>query len=481
MNAFVVLAAGLAAAGILPALAIARLSPVVVFLAPLTGAGIAALAAVIEFGVGGTLLADYVGVAVAVNLVAVAWWLMAGRRVRLSFSPRWWWSIAALAVVFGCLAIPVNDLRVPAIGADPYNIWLTHALLAYGGHHAYFTGLQGVGYRFSNPDYPPLVPGVEALAFDFHGLADLHLGVDLTFLLTACALGVVAAGIATAGAAAAKSSGRPSAPIAAIVVAGAICLVGFSVSGIDAADGYTDLLWASAAVAAVIWGLVLPRSGQSLGVAWIGALVASLTKNEGLTTAVVILVLIALRYRPLTLGRPQLRPWAERIAFAVVPALPGLAWAGIMYELGVTDNFFTSGSGQSKATRAAVAVDGIASHLHAVGPVALAVLVVGCLLLRGDRERAGFGNPAWLWLAGLGSLAILFVTYVVGKIEIHAWLASSAMRTTTFAQLLLWCDIAIWLVMAADGVTEPRKRPSEMSSHTDISTAPQETPAQPAI
>jgi hypothetical protein len=233
-------------------------------------------------------------------------------------------------------------------------------------------------------------------------------------------------------------------------------------------------------VAAVIWGLALPRSGQSLGVAWICALVASLTKNEGLTTAVVILVLIALRYRPLTLRGPQLRPWAERIAFVVGPALPGLAWAGTMHELGVTDNFFTSGSGESKATRAAVAVDGIASHLHAVGPVALAVLVVGCLLLRGDRERAGFGNPAWLWLAGLGSLAILLITYVVGKIEIHAWLGSSAMRTTTFAQLLLWCDVAIWLVMAADGVTEPRKLPSEIGSRTDISPAPQQTPAAPA-
>jgi hypothetical protein len=480
MNAFVVLAAGLAATGVLPALAVARRSAAVIFLAPLAGAGLAAVAAVIEFGVGGTLLADYIRVAIAVNVAVVAWWLTAGRKVRPAISPRWWWSIATLAVVFGCLALPVNDLRVPAIGADPYNIWLTHALLAYGGHHAYFTGLQGVGYRFSNPDYPPLVPAVEALAFKFQGLADLHLGVDITFLLTACALGVVGVGIATAGAAAAMSSGRPTAPIAGIIAGGAICLVGFAVSGIDAADGYTDLLWAAAAVAAVIWGLVLPRSAQTLGVAWICALVASLTKNEGLTTAVVILVLIALRYRPLRLRGPQLRPWAERIAFALVPALPGLAWAGTMHKLGVTDNFFTSGSAQSKATRATAAVDGIASHLHAVGPVALAVLLAGCLLLRGDRERAGFGNPAWLWLAGLGSLSILFVTYVVGKIEIHAWLGSSAMRTTTFAQVLLYADIAIWVVMAADAITEPRKRPIEIDSRTGISPAPQQTPAPPA-
>jgi hypothetical protein len=476
VNAFVVLAAGLAAAGLLPALAVARRSVAVVFLAPLTGALLAAVAAEIEFGVGGTLLADYVGVAIAVNVAVVAWWLTAGRKVRPSAGPRWWWSVATVAVVLGGLAFPVTDLRVPAIGADPGNIWLTHALLAYGGHHAYFTGLQGVGYRFSNPDYPPLVPAVEALAFRLRGLADLHLGVDLTLLATACALGVVAAGIAAAGAAAASRSGRQSARVAAIIAAGAICLVGFAVSGIDAADGYTDLLWAAAAVAAVVWGLVLPRGPQALGVAWICAAVASLTKNEGLTTAVVIIVLIALRYRPVALRRPRLRPWAELIAFAVLPAVPGLAWAGTMHELGVTDNFFTSGSGETLGTRATATVTGIAAHLHAVGPVAVAVLLAGCLFLRGDRQRDRFGNPAWLWVAGLGSLTILFVTYLVGKIEIHAWLASSAMRTTTFAQVLLYADIAIWLVIAADAVTEPRKRPSEIDSHTDRSPAPERTP-----
>jgi hypothetical protein len=461
VNAFVVLVAGLSAAGVLPALAVARRSPVVIFLAPLTGAGLAGVAAVIEFGVAGTLPADYLGVAIVANLAMVAWWLTAGRSVQPSVGPRWWWSIATLAVVLGCLAIPLNDLRVPAIGGDPNDIWLTHALLAYGGHHTYFTGLQSIGYRFSNPDYPPLVPAVEALAFKFYGTANLHLGVDMVFLLTCCALGVVAVGVATAGVAAARSSGRLAAPIAGIAAAGAICLAGFAVMGIDAADGYTDLLWAAAAVAAVIWGLVLPRSGQALGVAWICAVVASLTKNEALSCALVILVLITFRYRPLTLrgpqlGLPQLRAWAERAAFVVGPALPGLAWAGTMKLLGVNDNFFTSGSGESSLKRAEVAVTGIGAHL-AIAPVTLAVLLAGCLLLRGDRKRARFGNPAWLWTAGLGYLAILFATYVLGKLEIHAWLASSASRTTTFVQVLLYSELAIWLVLATDGVAEPRK------------------------
>jgi hypothetical protein len=454
MNGFVVLLAGLAVPGLLPALAVAGRSPVVVFLAPLTGALLAAVAALIEFAVAGSLAADYAVVAVIANLAVIAWWLTARRSARAPARQVWrwgWgWSVATVVVVLAAVAFPLNDLRVPAIGGDPNTIWLTHALLAYGGHHTYLAGLRSPAYQFSNPDYPPLVPGVEALGFSFFGLSDLHLGVDLTLLLTACALGAAGAGIAAAG-----STGRRPARVTGIAAAGAICLVGFAVSGVDAADGYTDLLWAAAAVAAVLWGLVLPQGARQLGVAWICAAVASLTKNEGLTTALVILVLIALRYRPLTMRGQAVRRWAERAAFVVVPALPGVAWAGLIYLLGVRDNFFASSSGQSRWLRAGVSVQGISAHLRVVGPVAICVLLVGCLILRRDRRRSRLGNPAWLWLVLFGSLTILLITYVIGAIEIHLWMANSTSRTTTFAQVLLYAEIAVWLVIAADGLLAP--------------------------
>ena len=446
MNALLVLVVVLGAAGILPALAVARRSPVVIFLAPLIGAGLAAVAALIEFGVGGSLPADYAVVTAIANLAVIAWWLTTGRSVQVPVGPRWGWSLATVVVVLGCLVVPLNVLRVPAIGADPNTIWLTHALLAYGGHHEYLTGLQNAAYQFSNPDYPPLVPAVGALAFTFSGVGDLHLAVDLTVLLTACALGVVGTGIAAAG-----SGGRQPARIAGVAAAGAICVVGFAVSGVDAADGYTDLLWAAAAVGAVIWGLVLPPGTRALTVAWICAAVASLTKNEGLTTALVVLALIAWRYRPLAPPGPTARRWAERAAFVLLPALPGLTWAGLIRLLGVHDNFFSSASGEPPLTRAQATVAGLAGHLG-IAPVALGVLLAGCWFLRPDRERVRLGNPAWLWIACLGSLAILFASYMVGRIEIHAWLLSSASRTTTFAQVLLYSDLAIWLVIAADGV-----------------------------
>lgn len=452
MNSLIVLVIGLGAAGLLPAVAAAGLSPVVVFLAPLTGAVMAAVAAVTELGVGGSLAVNYAAVAVIVNLAVIARWLVAGRSLRLPADQSWLWSVAAVVVVIACLALPVRTLHSQMIGPfDPNHIWLTHALMVYGGHHDLLTGLQNVAYRFSNPDYPPLVPAAGALAFMFFGPGDLHLAVEMTVLLTACALGVVGTGIAIAR--------RKSA--SAIAAAGAVCLVGFAVSAWYGIDGSADLMWAAAGAGAVIWGLVLPQSTQALRIAWICAAAASLTKNEGLATALVILALIALRYRPLRAPGPKLVGWAERAAFVVVPALPGLAWAGLIRLLGIHDSFFKAASPpllraqaitspEPPLMRAQATIAGMAAHL-AVAPVALAVLLAGSWFLRGERKRAGLGNPVWLWLSCLGSLAVLFATYVVGGFNIHWWLRSSIFRTTIFAQVVLYADLAIWLVLAVEG------------------------------
>jgi hypothetical protein len=425
-------------------------SSVVVFLAPIIGAGMAAVAAIIELGVGGSLVADYAAVAVIVNLAVAGWWLAAGRSVRPWARPSWaeqpWgWPIATVVVILGCVAIPLTALRIPLLTGDASGTWLPHSLMMYGGHHEFVTDLRSAAYRFTNPDYPPLVSAAGALAFAFFGLSNLHLAIAITVLLNACALGVVGTGIA-----AAASGGRQPARMAATVAAGAICLVGFAVSAAFGVEGYADLLWAAAATAAVIWGLVLPPSARALAVAWTCAAVAGLTKNEGLTTALVLLVLIALRYLPLTMPGPAARNWARRAVFVAVPALPGLAWAGLISLLNIHDAFFKKSSGESLITRAGATTLGMASHL-AVAPVALAVLLAGGWLLREERERARLGNPAWLWASCLGSLPIIFATYLVGDLEIHGWLTNSVNRTMIFAQVLLYSEIAIWLVIAADG------------------------------
>jgi hypothetical protein len=434
----------------------------VIFLAPLIGTAMAAIAAEIELGVGGTLVRSYVIVAVAINVVALAWWLVIGQRMRWP-NPAWSWSIITVLVELAVLAIPLTALRAPVIGRDPNSIWLTHAMLIAGGHHTLVAGLKNPGYAFDNPDYPPLVPATSALAFVFDGLGDLHISVDMTVLLTCCALGLLGAAIG-----AAANRGRLLTRAGAVAAAGAVCLAGFAVSGRFAISGYTDLLWAAAAAAAVILGLVLPRAPQNLGLAWICAAVASLTKNEGLTTTLIYGVLIALRYRPIVL--PWRRPadthaghglasrsawlglrWAERAAFVILPSLPGLTSAWLARHLGLRNAFFGSKVPTVLSSRASATITGMLPHLTVV-PVALLVTLAGCLVLNPERRRAGFGNPAWLWVGWLFSLAAIFATYVYGDLAIGNWLANSVNRTTIFAQLVLYAYIAVWLVLGLEGL-----------------------------
>jgi hypothetical protein len=520
MTAFLTVLLGLGVPGLLPALAVARRSPVVILLAPVIGAVFAALAAELELGIAGSLVAWYVLIAVVVNLAVIGWWLVARRSGSVlvlarsepaltaarqpdqapprSRFPAWGWYVITVAVLVAALAVPLTALRSHVIYWDSNSIWLTHALMISGGHHELLTSLQNHTYTFSNPDYPPLVPAAGALAFKFFGMGSLLIAIDTTVFVTACALGVAGAGIV-----AAAGDGSPLTRATAIVTAGAVCIAAFAVAGKYGIDGNADLMWAAAAVAAIIWGLVLPRSTQALVIAWICAIAASLTKNEGLATALIVLALIALRYRPIRLPRvtawaaplyrltsrlnkraallnkgaahvngraaspPPLarwaREWAQRAAFVLVPAAPGLGWAGLVHLDGIQNVFFQGPSGQSLASRAAATVEGMGGQLK-IAPVALLMLVAGSLVLRRYRESARLANPAWLWLSCLGSLAVIFATYLFGSDPIQVWLHSSVNRTTIFAQVLLIADVAIWLVIAVSGAFGPSIGPARATA-----------------
>jgi hypothetical protein len=471
-----VLILGLAVPGLLPALAVARRSPAVIFLAPIIGAVMAALAAEIELGAGGSLLGCYVVVAVTVNVAVIAALLIARQVWRRPLVPQenlpLGWSVFTMVIVLAALAIPLSGLAGHKIGWDANSIWLTHALMLSGGHHTVVTDLKDPTYAFANPDYPPLVPAAGALAFAFFGQGDLYLAITMTELVAACALGLLGTAIASVA-----TRGREWTSLPAIAAGGVLCVSGFAIAGLTGIDGYSDLPWSAAAVAAIVFGLVLPKSTQYLVIAWICAIAASLTKNEGLITALAVIVLIALRYRPLSFsltgsGRDDrgslgsvARLWAERVAFIVVPALPALIWVGQMRLLGVKNDFFTLSTTESLAYRAGAAVEGMAPYLI-IAPVALAVLVLGGIFLSRDRRRCGLGNPLWLWVACVAGLGAIFATYVFGGPEIHSWLGASADRVTDFGQLALYTELAIWLVIAFDGLSarEDAKQPENSPS-----------------
>jgi hypothetical protein len=372
---------------------------------------------------------------------------------------------------------PLQALRAPIVSWDAYAIWTLHSLFIYGGHDVFRAGLTNPVYGFSNPNYPPLVPASGALGFAANGMVNLRIAVILTSLLNASALASLGCAVtATLGA-----HGRTSARIAALVAGASLCLIGFGLSGVNGVGGEADLLWSAAATAAIVIGFILPRSGPNLLAAWVCATVAGLTKNEGLVTALLIFVLLMVRYVPTPPSEMPREPatsrtnvarygwlgWAMRVAaLAAAMSLPSVSWSLYAKYAGIRSDF-VGPSGQLLSYRFHATAAAVFDNLH-VAPLAIGVAVIGAVFLRATRQRLGVGNDLWLWLIVIGSLGALVVTYVFGALEIHYWLSSSAGRTTTFENLALYCDMALWLVVAfsADAAELPLGLP-ELNRRSD--------------
>lgn len=486
----------------LPALALLGARPTTVFITPLVGAVLAAVAAELEAALGATLLTWFVILAVLVNAAAL---VGLRRRFVVSAHPQelhrgtledggggrfrsWAWPSAWswVTVVVMALAVtwPLQVLRTPILGYDGFAIWTLHSLFIYGGHGVYQGALTNPVYRFSNPNYPPLVPASGAIGFVVEGGVDLRLAVIVTSVLNACAL-------AAAGCAIAMSvilDGRVLSRVATLAAGACVCLIGFGLSGVYGVAGYADLLWAANAVAAILIGLVLPPSLRNLAAAWVLATVAALTKPEGFVTACMILGLLAARYvpRPLTSLSALLRRtagvwrtvgvawarWAVKVSLlAVVMALPGIFWVVyVRYERIGSD--FVGTSGQSVALRFRATAPVLWSDLHVV-PLAVGVALVGAVVLNRRRRSLALGSDVWLWMVLAGSLGALLVTYVFGALEIHWWLSTSASRTTIFENLTVYSDMALWLAVAASYQATDIKGPGAETQMSTPDAAPE--------
>lgn len=427
---------------VVPSAALTGVRPLALVLAPLGGAVLAALAALLELALGGTLVTWFAVLAVAANGAAAVWLVRAGR-------PRWsgwstWW--AGPVVVAGALAWSLTGLRAPIVSYDAHTFWILHALWIYGGHRTYLAAVKNPAYVFSNQDYPPLVSAAGALAFVAEGKVDYRLAEVVTTVLNADALALVALGIAAAGR---RAGGRSRA--AAWVAGAAVCLAGFGVAGINAVNGEADLLWAACAAAAVVYGLVLAPSSAGLAVAGVSLVAASLTKNEGSIMAVVVAVLVAFRF----VAPPRRVLWLRRAALAGLLVLPGAAWALLLRVEGVGNFFFGPTTVTQPASQRLAPTLAAVSHHLVVLPVAMIVALVGWTFLRRERAGLGLANPLWLWMVCGAYLAVLVGTYVFGSLRLQWWLSSSVARTSIFAEVLLFADLAVWLTVALAGRPGP--------------------------
>jgi len=476
--------AALCLAGVLPALALAGCTATAPFLVPLATAAVASAAAIAEFVVGGSIGLWFAVAATIVDVVAAAALVRRFqlRRIgekrpdrsdpdrRRSAAPdparRVRWGTACVVVVAVGVMWPLVALRAPVIGFDTQAIWLLHTALVWAGHNAMVNGFTAKAYRLSNPSYPPLIPASGAMVYSAIGHIDQRLAVGATVVLNASAIGVVSTGLLRLVPAETPVPRRVAAAVIVVAFAGAV----FGISGQFALNGYADTLWSAAAAAAVVFGLVLPRERRHLLTAWLCIVVASSTKSEGFFVCVVISVLVGLRYLhrptarddgPVGVGRLVkagvdlgVRGWVEWAAMSAAPLVPGAAWIVVSRLHGITDPFFASSATESLPTRLAATGSAMASNIS-LAPGALAVLILGVLVLRPRRARLGLAGPGWLWVVAVVGALVIGATYVLGSIEIHWWLATSVTRTTVFDQTACLVDMTIWLLIL---VAAPSRR-----------------------
>jgi hypothetical protein len=456
----------LSAAGALPALTLAGPRWPTAPLAPLAGSVLAALAAMGCLALGGALLPWFGALAVvAASASLLAWWRWPACRPRAGRvgvgipPPSWlgrvtgWMGVAAVAVA---TVWSLRPLRLPAFGFDTRAIYLLHAGWFADGHQVALDALRNPALVFSQQTYPPLSSAAVAVSWLVTGGRSDRLGVVVVALLNAAAVACAALVVVDVGRqAAARVAARTGVGLAVLpalagVTGGPLLVVAaFGIAGPYATDGYTDLLWAAAAVAGMGWALALSGRGRELGAAAVVLAVAGLTKDEGAVTAAVIVVLVAGRTAVAArAAHPGRWPWRPVVAGLAGVAALGL-WPALARVLGAT--VVPSGPEPGDlGSRLHQTVSGLAPHLHPVA-VALVVSVVGALLALRYRRAIGLGTDLLGWAVLTVYLVLLGHTYVTTTGTVGFRLLTSVDRTTVFPGVAGWFLVAVWAVVGLSG------------------------------
>jgi len=468
----------------MPALALAGARLVVIPLVPLTGAVLAYLSVTAMAGLGGGVMTWFSALSVLSAIVVTwRWWRHPDSRLWIRDKDRApARTLCAIALGAGLTvgAFGLSILKAPWTGFDARAIWMLHPEWYVQGHAVTVATLRNPALAFSNPSYPPLVGGSVALSWILSGDETDRLGVVMVGLLNAFAILAAASSMVELARRLASSTDgdkRRRLVILGVGVATAVVLmvVVFRVGFPFVANGYADVLWSTAAVGAVAYGLVLPCQSANMGAALILAAVAGATKLEGSYTAIVIVGLITARALFHDRAKGRFQHWRARLTAGIATWFVIGAWPSVARILGAIPDKPNAGRrvGDDLA-RLHVSLAGSWSEMHLLG-VAVPVAVLGVLCLSGARRKAALGHDGWAWSALITELAIVTAAYVVGPGDIATWVRHSIDRTTMFPVLEAWWLTATWGIIA---VSEIRLVRGHDSSDREWSPSPGVLPTQ---
>jgi hypothetical protein len=474
----------LAAAGAVPVWALIGWRWHALVLAPLAGAVLAAVAGACTLAVAGAIVPWFVSLSVGVTVVSLwARWRRraldrrpVSRHASRENDPRSvrWAGFAGAVLVLSAAAWSLRPLRAPSVGWDARTIWLLRASWFAGGHGFLSTSFRNPYLLIAHSSYPPLVSTAVAVSWQVSGVHGDRLGVVVVAVLNACAAIALGWVLVEAGREAARRTEherrRAIALVAGVASGTLLVLAAFGVVGPFATNGYADPLWSFAAAAAVGYGLLLPFDVRHMGAASVLVLVAGLTKQEGVATAMALVVLFVLRSlahvpwdapdaRRLERANGSVRRRARSARRAVVIrreclalGLAGLAflaaWPVLARLLHAPPDVNTSGTREGTFWhRIHLTLDWMTPHLHVL-LLAVPIAVLGALLLRTERRATGLANDGWAW-AGLAiGLFVVGWAYASGPGDTAYWLLTSVHRTTMFAAVTAWLIVGGWAIAA---------------------------------
>lgn len=452
-------------ASLIPCLLFFGRSLLALFLAPLLTAVSAALSAQLEVVFTGSFLAWFIGVVVAVNIVSILLNWKKRKDSSSLLSTRW--MLVVIAVVFLEMVLPVIELRYPLNTVDGFATYYLHALFLASGHSHIVASLQNPALFFMNQNYPLLDPASQVTAFVITGSRNARLGMLVIAWLDICALIVVVVGLIQF----VPGWFSRKVKLLTVVILGLNAVVGLALDASYVFSGDADLLWSACAVAAVIFGTLLPRNRVHFGIATLMIVLISVTKNEGFITAIFLACVLIWRYRnDLKVIRSRAGIVQRLFVFGsltLVLTSPGWWWELYVIKNHLSQAFFNG------FTHTEPPIQRIWPALISIGHfLSVGILALGLWVLmpgKGKRQRRtlDIASSSYLWWTILWYLGALMGTYVFGVLEIHYWLLSSTNRTTIFPVQLFFVELSIWFIVAIS-VAFGKKAERGSSLHSEV-------------
>ena len=420
----------LAATGIGPAVVLGTSRPSAVALAPAAGSVVCATAVTMSVLTGTSMVPWLVGFslagwATALRLACTGHLLLRPSRTDARM-------LAAAALVS---LLPLLLVRYPTTTWDARRIWWFHAEWFRAGGSVARDVMQDPAFRYSNPNYPPLVPGVIAGVWHLRRAYDLEMALRVTQWLTAYGVAVLAFFTTRT----LHLRGR-----AAVVTAVVVAWVAWSARLDVGIQGLVDQTWALLLTTAAVLVLAGDAGRRTM---WTGALfaaMAALTKNEGQAAGLLLALTVA---------------WSRSSWRLALPVIAGVAGAIGLWAL--------AGPGSDKAysgdwSRAGDLVspgsiihDRLVTSLRQfaldLGPlVVLGVASVLAIVILGRVAGTPIRQPGTLALLAFAAAFTLFsaAVFAVRPEEIDDLIDGAAYRVMIVVRLVVMVDVVLAAVGA---------------------------------